>query len=49
MQELDRQREVGTPRCEGERGSGYRHHSSSDRMGEEKRHEQERGKDKVAP
>ena len=24
MQELDRQREFGTPRCEGERGSGYR-------------------------
>ena len=24
MQELDRQTEVGTPRCEGERGSGCR-------------------------
>lgn len=24
MQELDRQRKVGTPRCEGERESGYR-------------------------
>lgn len=51
MQELTRQREVGAPRHEGERERVrlQENHSSSDRIGEEKRHGQGRGEDELAP
>ena len=48
MQELARQREVGAPRHAGEREVRLQeNHSYSDRIGEQKRHRQGRGKDKL--